>query len=95
MDIEYKTWPIGSRGVWKRGGRRDLVLDIPHFRLPRSGGTLPPLAALNAVLSEGVSDAGMSGCCEWTPLQIAEDEYSELVPDLLTEPGTKFRPPGQ
>ena len=90
-DIKYKIWPIGSQGVWKRGSLIELILDIPHFFLCRKGGVLPPLREVNRVLAQGKSDAGMGGCCEWVPLQLSEDEYQEVVLELLTEPGTNFK----
>ncbi len=90
-DLKYKIWPIGSQGVWKHGSLKELLLDIPHFRLARNEGTLPPLTEMNAVLTQGKSDAGMSGFCEWLPFQLSEVEYQEVVLELLTEPGTNFR----
>ncbi|MBD2306034.1 hypothetical protein H6G17_10970 [Chroococcidiopsis sp. FACHB-1243] len=36
-------------------------------------------------------DAGMSGGCSWKPFEITQQEYEELVLDLLTAPGTQFK----
>ena len=65
-----------------------MLFDIPA--LHQSLLTLkriPPLRVLNEVLGSGVSDAGMGGGSRWQPFQITEDEYAELVEDLLALPG--------
>ena len=63
---------------------------------------IPPLPVLNDLLKHGVPnhiypdgllpngkvqyDAGMSGGCSWQPFEITQEEYQELVLDLLTDP---------
>jgi hypothetical protein len=92
-DIKYKTWPIGSRGVWKRGSLKELLRDMPYFIWPPDDGVLPTREEINRVLAEGKWDAGMSGGCDWQPFQISNEEYEELVLEFLTEPGTDFQRP--
>jgi hypothetical protein len=88
-EIKYKICPIGSRGVWKRGSLKELLQDIPYALGPDDS-VLPTRDELNRVLAEGSRDAGMSGCCDWAPFQVSEEEYDELTLELLTEPGTRF-----
>jgi hypothetical protein len=38
------------------------------------------------MLCRGVYDAGMSGGCIWRPFEIDENEYNELVEELITLP---------
>jgi hypothetical protein len=47
---------------------------------------IPPLHILNEILISGISEAGMSGGCQWEAFQISEMEYLELVEDLMTLP---------
>ncbi len=82
VDIKYKTYPIGSRGVWNRGNLKDLVLDIPELMWLTNSGTLPPIGALNQILLSGKCDTGMSGCCEWQPFEISDEEYTELIQEI-------------
>ena len=46
---------------------------------------VPPLPILNEFLQQGIVDAGMSGGCEWTPFELSESEYEELLEELLTQ----------
>ena len=88
--IKYKTWPIGSSGVWKRGNLKELLLDIPGFYYVGDSHTFPSLQEVNGLLAQGVSDAGMSGACEWKPFQIFEEEYQELLLEFQTDPQSRF-----
>jgi len=97
--LRYKYYQIGKAGgVWTHGTVKDLLLAMPylidHF--------VPPLDILNDLLQHGQPspvfphglpdgtvqyDAGMSGGCVWRPFQITQQEYEELVLDLVTSPG--------
>lgn len=35
-------------------------------------------------------DAGMSGGCSWKPFEITQEEYQDLVLELLTDPKSRF-----
>jgi hypothetical protein len=58
-----------------------FLLDIPFLFV---AGVIPPLAVLNAVLESGGSDGGMSPGASWEPVALTEQEYAELVEELLT-----------
>ena len=62
--------------VQKTGSAADLLLDIPYLLTAR---IVPPLHVVNDLLAKGISDAGMSGGCEWEPLQITASEWDEVA----------------
>jgi hypothetical protein len=59
---------------------------ISCWRFQPFGDVIPPRHVLNSTLRTGKCDAGMSGGCIWKPFEIAEDEYAELVEELITLP---------
>lgn len=69
------------------GSLVEFVLAMPHLL---EFGAIPPLPVFNQLLLTGLYDAGMSGGCQWKPFQIEEEEYDELVLELLTWPGKTF-----
>jgi hypothetical protein len=86
--IRYKTHGAVGWDSWKHGSLTELLFDIPHLWLPlRVFKVIPPFHVLNEILISGISEAGMSGGCRWQPFQISEEEYAELVEDLITLPG--------
>jgi hypothetical protein len=87
-DIRYKTHGAVGWDSWKHGSLAELLFDIPHLgHVLRVAKVIPPLHILNELLASGVSEAGMSGGCKWSPFEISESEYLELVEDLITLPG--------
>ena len=54
-----------------------------------SAGLLPPLHVLNSLLRTGISDAGMSGSCEWPPFEITDEEWRELEAALASDEGDR------
>jgi hypothetical protein len=87
--VEYELLPAMGSGTLKRSGSlKDLLLEIPNFRMFE---LMPPMRVLNAVLREGVADAGMSGGCQWAPFEITQSEYEELVQSFSTIPNNYFR----
>jgi hypothetical protein len=85
--IRYKTHGALGRDSWKHGSLTELLFDIPHLAHPlRVFKVIPPFHILNEILISGISEAGMSGGCQWSPFQISEKEYDELVEDLLALP---------
>ena len=61
----------------------DLLLEIPYLLTAR---IVPPLHVVNDLLAKGLDDAGMSGGCEWKPLQITQSEWEELASHLTSLP---------
>lgn len=69
---------------------QSVSLDEFMFRLPyvlRAGAfplpwLVPPRRVLNGILASGELKAGMSGGAHWTPFEISESEYDELVEAL-------------
>lgn len=78
----------------KRGTVADLLLEIPYLLTAR---IIPPLHVINDLLAKGLDDAGMSGGCQWEPLQITESDWDDLVLQLKSLPGDEacefVRPP--
>lgn len=65
----------------RTAGLADFLLDVPHLV---SYGVIPHLQLLNDELNRGGGDAGMSPGTSWEPFQINEEEYRELVDELLS-----------
>ena len=78
------VYPDGLRGPSKFGTILDLLIDCPYF-FPVEN--IPSFSELNRFLSTGVDEHGMSGGCRWKPFAITEEEYAELVEEILTYPG--------
>lgn len=53
-----------------------FVYDVPYLGVC---GIFPPYHILNEILSSGGSDGGMSPGAVWSPFQISEEEYAELI----------------
>jgi hypothetical protein len=65
-----------------------LLLDVSN---PRRA--FPPLSVLNAFLSTGREDHGMSGGTQWEPFEIGPREYVEAVAALRVRDGYDLTPP--
>ncbi len=103
LELRYQQYVIGKAGgVWTNGTLKELLFAMPYLMTD----LIPPLRVLNGLLRNGVPnhiypdglpdgkvqfDAGMSGGCAWKPFEIADNEYEELVLELLTEPDGDFR----
>ena len=75
--LKYKILaPVGPGSFSTEGTVADLLFDIPYFFLAR---IIPPIDVVNEVLQKGVSDAGMSGGCQWKPLQLDPESYAKLA----------------
>lgn len=97
-ELRFKRYVMHcAGGIWTRGTLRDLLLAMPYV-LDRF---IPPFHVLSYLLKHGVPnglfpdgkvqyDAGMSGGCSWKPFEITQEEYEELVLDLLTDPDSQF-----
>ena len=57
----------------------DVLRSYPYLL---SGGLIPPLAIVNALLRTGEVDAGMSGGGRWEPIELSADEFEEVVTHL-------------
>jgi hypothetical protein len=74
-----------------RGTVAELLLAIPYLLALR---IVPPLSVMNEVLSDGVSDAGMSGGVRWEPFTIDGEEWEEVRATLAAdEEGYRFVEP--
>ena len=95
--IYYLLPGTGSRVTKKEGTAKDLLLDMPYLLgmyppLRKEGiGVIPPLKIINEIFSIGINDAGMSGGCKWEPFQIDENDFEELVAQLLSDDPKYFR----
>ncbi len=76
-----------SKGLRVQGDIKDLVLAIPYLLHSK---IVPPRSVLNEIFGKGIYDAGMSGGCSWKPFEISQEEYNELVEELLTIPEKNF-----
>ncbi len=86
-EFRYKTHGAVGTDTRRYGSLTQLLFDIPSLSFAlRVWKTIPPHHILNEILRGGISDAGMSGGCEWQPFEITEAEYAELLEDLLTLP---------
>jgi hypothetical protein len=102
-ELRFKRYVLHcADGVWVRGTLKDLLLALPYV-LHRY---IPPFHILGHLFKYGVPneffpdgllpdgkvqyDAGMSGGCSWKPFEITQEEYEELVLDLLTDPRAQF-----
>jgi hypothetical protein len=93
-EIKYTILPaMGPDATHAHGTVKDLLMHIPYLFMKGFTNVIPPLPILNKLLTSGINDAGMSGGCRWKPFEITESEYSELVEELLTEPGFEFITP--
>ena len=98
-ELRFKRYALlCAGGKWERGTLKDLLFAMPYLLHD----FIPPLPVLNDLLKHGVPnhiypdgllpdgkvqyDAGMSGGCSWQPFEITQEEYQELVLDLLTDP---------
>jgi hypothetical protein len=86
-DFRYKTHGATGSDSKQYGSLTQLLFNIPALSFAlRVWKTIPPYHILNEILRSGVSEAGMSGGCEWQPFELTEEEYAELLQDLLTLP---------
>jgi hypothetical protein len=102
-ELRFKSYVMHcAGGVWTRGTLKDLLLTLP-FVLHRF---IPPFHVLRYLLKHGVPneffpdgylpdgkvqyDAGMSGGGSWKPFELTQEEYENLVLDLLTDPEADF-----
>lgn len=84
-EIKYTILPpLGNMQTHTHGTVKDLLFDVPYFFSTKD--IIPPRHILNDFLQRGINDAGMSGGCRWKPFELSENEYDELVEELLTEP---------
>ena len=86
--VTYRALPGVGAGI---GASRTVPLSefvrrgVPYLL---SGGAaprpwfVPPLAVLNGVFRSGKDDAGMSGGALWTPFEVEQGEYEEVVAAL-------------
>jgi hypothetical protein len=76
-----------GEGPWEFAALDKFILSIPAFGYTLGiSGVMPPVHVINEILSRGEDDAGMSGGAKWKPFTIEQDEYTELVENLITNP---------
>lgn len=62
----------------------DFLLRLPALGLAiKYSKAIPPICVVNELLAKGKLDAGMGGCFSWTPTQIDQLTYQELVNSML------------
>jgi hypothetical protein len=83
--VTYQTIAHGALGDPVEASLQDFLLHIPYLLVPP--GPIPPLFVLNDLLAKGVVDMGMSGGCQWEPLQITPVEWEELASALARTRG--------
>lgn len=84
-NVHYILLPgVGPGKTPAEGTWADVLEAIPYFLM--EGGPIPPRHLVNDVLRLGVVDAGMSGGCEWGPVELDEEGYAAVVADLLARP---------
>lgn len=88
--VEYFELSANSPDQYRRRGSwADVLEAIPYFLLPRA--PIPPRQVVNEVLSTAELDAGMSGGCVWPSMELTEEEYEEVVQELLAKPGKQYQ----
>ena len=88
--VEYFVLSANSPDRYRRRGSwADVLEDIPYLLLPRA--PVPPRHVVNEVLRTGERAAGMSGGCVWKPVELDEDEYNEVVEQLLAQPAKQYQ----
>jgi hypothetical protein len=102
-ELRFKRYVMHcAGGIWTHGTVKDLLLELPYVLHK----FIPPFHVLRYLLKYGVSneffpdgclpdgkvqyDAGMSGGASWKPFEITQEEYENLVLDLLTDPDSEF-----
>jgi hypothetical protein len=86
--VRYKTHGAVGGESWQHSSLTEFLFNIPALSHSlRTLRIVPPLHVLNELLSSGISEAGMSGGCQWRSFRISDDEYAELTEDLCTLPG--------
>jgi hypothetical protein len=88
--IQYTIYAIHDIDEDTEGTVVDLLFDIPY--MVGWGGPFPTRDELNEILRAGISDAGMSGGCEWEPFELSESEYDEVVAGIQHDPRLTERP---
>jgi hypothetical protein len=58
----------------------ELVQDLPNLLKYK---ILPSFKILNVILKSGKLDTGVDGGCEWSPFELNQEEYDELVTELI------------
>jgi hypothetical protein len=103
-ELRFKRYTMHcADGIWTQGTLKDLLSAMPYVLHT----FIPPFHILNYLFRHGVQndffpdgflpdgkvqyDAGMSGGCSWKPFEIIQEEYEELVLDLLTDPGAQLK----
>lgn len=88
-DVRFKNHSAtGARDApWEYAPLDQFLLATPMFYYQLTqGGVIPPLHVLNECLRAGTHHAGMSGASDWKPFELTQDEYEELVENLVTHP---------
>lgn len=79
--VEFKSFHrSGLKGQAQLVSLADLVRAMPYLM---SGGFIPPRVVMNKVLARGEFELGMGGAGKWRPLELDENDYREVVADLV------------
>ena len=75
--VNYKRHEFHDPDPWNRNEElHRFLLDVPYLLY---FGVVPSREAINEFLKDGGGDGGMSPGASWTPFEINEDEYWEVV----------------
>lgn len=84
-EVEWvEEWALGRGQSSASGTAADLLTGGPYPSL--SPPEVPPLSIVNEILGTR-GGAGMNGGRRWRPFALSQDEYDELVNDLVTSRG--------
>jgi len=92
-DIRFKNYVATGPGEaqWEHAPLDVFLLSAPMFVYELSlFSVIPPIHVLNEIMSLGMHEAGMGGGAEWKPFKITQEEYTELVESLTTNPEYKI-----
>lgn len=79
--VEFKSFHrSGLKGEATLVSIADLVRAMPYLM---TAGFIPPRRVMNEVLARGGFDLGMGGAGKWRPLELDENDYREVVADLV------------
>jgi hypothetical protein len=78
--VQYLRHEFRYEPELRRAPLTAFIFDIPYMG---ACGIFPPMHLLNWKLSTGGGDGGMSPGASWTPFQLGEREYAQLLRNVL------------
>ncbi|MEL6251342.1 MAG: hypothetical protein AAFR87_04960, partial [Bacteroidota bacterium] len=84
----YKRyWEYGGDGELVEGELWQLFVDAPYSYAgsPAGTGYIPPYQTVKSFFINGGGPGGMGPGCAWTPFELKEEEYEQMVSFLLAQ----------